>query len=223
MSIGKNLSKLMVSKNLTLQDVATALNVSRQAVSRWKTDNSDPEASKLVDLAKFLGVPITDLFEDGFRIATCVPEEEDCVPEGIVEIPEYRFRLAAGTGNFADWEEIHESRKRWYCADFFSSRGIKPERCVRCQVKGDSMEPFIYNGDVIMFCIENNITLNDIEDGEIYAFIFEEGLRIKRLSTQTNSLIIRSDNPEYPTERLQGPDLDKIKIYGKVIEICRSL
>jgi len=222
MSIGKNLSKLMAAKGLTLQDVANALLVSRQAVSYWKTGRADPEASKLKDLANYLGVPITDLFEENLKV-TVVQEKETPVPSGLAEISEFCFRPSGSEDKSADWKEVIGGSKQWYCIDFFTSMGLKPELCIRCRVKGDSMKPYLFKGDVVLFSIEKNITLNEIEDGEIYAFSYEGGLGIKRLSSQVNSLMIRSDNPAYPTEVIKGAELEKVRIYGRVLEICRVL
>lgn len=55
MSLGEKLYKLRTEKNITQSDVAGTLGVSRQAVSKWETDESLPDLDKLVKLA--------DLFE----------------------------------------------------------------------------------------------------------------------------------------------------------------
>ena len=51
MSLGEKLYKLRTEKNITQSDVASALGVSRQAVSKWETDESLPDLDKLVKLA----------------------------------------------------------------------------------------------------------------------------------------------------------------------------
>ena len=48
----------------TQEFVAESLGVSRQAVSKWETGDSDPTMSNLVLLAKLYGVPLEELLEN---------------------------------------------------------------------------------------------------------------------------------------------------------------
>lgn len=49
---------------MTQEFVAESLGVSRQAVSKWETGDSDPTMSNLVLLAKLYGVPLEELLEN---------------------------------------------------------------------------------------------------------------------------------------------------------------
>lgn len=55
MDLGERLFELRKSKNLTQDDVAEKLNVTRQTVSKWETNQSTPDFDKIV--------PLCDLFE----------------------------------------------------------------------------------------------------------------------------------------------------------------
>ena len=55
MSLGERLYELRKSKNLSQEEVADKLNVTRQTVSKWETDESKPDFDKIV--------PICELFE----------------------------------------------------------------------------------------------------------------------------------------------------------------
>ncbi len=46
MTLGQNIARLRTQKNLSQGDLADALEVSRQSVSKWETDASIPEAAK---------------------------------------------------------------------------------------------------------------------------------------------------------------------------------
>lgn len=52
MTFGDKLAKLRKQKNLTQEQLADMLNVSRQSVSKWESDISYPETEKLISLAK---------------------------------------------------------------------------------------------------------------------------------------------------------------------------
>lgn len=59
--IGKNLAQLRKQHNLTQGDVAIALKVSTQAVSKWENGINLPEVSLLVALSKLLRVSVDEL------------------------------------------------------------------------------------------------------------------------------------------------------------------
>lgn len=50
MSLGENLQFLRKTKNMTQEDLAEALNVSRQSVSKWESDSSFPEMDKIIQI-----------------------------------------------------------------------------------------------------------------------------------------------------------------------------
>ena len=53
MSFGKNLQYLRrLYRNLTQEGLSEKLNVSRQTVSKWETDDAMPEMDKALDFAK---------------------------------------------------------------------------------------------------------------------------------------------------------------------------
>ena len=56
MTLGQNIARLRTQKNLSQGDLADALEVSRQSVSKWETDASIPELDKLLRLAELFGV-----------------------------------------------------------------------------------------------------------------------------------------------------------------------
>lgn len=221
MAIGSALKKLMAIHEITQKDLAEKIGITRQAVSRWCKDQSDPTTEKLAELAKFFNIPINDFF-DGSRIDTCVPDEEN-PPENTVAIPEFEFKVAAGDDYINDWEQIHNSTKRWYSIDFFRDRHLDPRNCIRCTAHGESMFPTICDGDKILFALDNELTVQRIHDGAIYVLSVDGALRVKRLSFQNGCLVITSDNPEYPKEIHKKEALNNIRIYGRVIEVTRSL
>ena len=77
-TLGKRIAALRREKNLKQDDVAQALGVSPQAVSKWENDQTCPDISLLPQLAKLLGVSVDELLEGKKEVApvvTMVPEE----------------------------------------------------------------------------------------------------------------------------------------------------
>ena len=62
MEIGKRIRQLRTNKGVTQEDLATALGVSNQAVSRWETGITMPDINLLPSIALFFGVTIDEIF-----------------------------------------------------------------------------------------------------------------------------------------------------------------
>lgn len=61
MNLGDKLFELRKSKNLTQDDVAEKLNVTRQTISKWETNQSTPEFDKIVPLCELYGISPNEL------------------------------------------------------------------------------------------------------------------------------------------------------------------
>lgn len=77
-TIGKRIAALRREKGLKQEDIARALDVSSQAVSKWENDQSCPDISLLPKLAKLLGVTVDVLLsgEEERTQTVLVPEAE---------------------------------------------------------------------------------------------------------------------------------------------------
>ena len=73
MSLGTNISRLREEHHLSQGDLAEALDVSRQSVSKWETDASVPDLDKLVKLSQVFGVSLDQLVTGAAPSAEEVP------------------------------------------------------------------------------------------------------------------------------------------------------
>lgn len=60
-TFGQRFSRLRKNKGLTQEDVATRINITAQAVSKWENDISSPDISILPELADMLCVSLDEL------------------------------------------------------------------------------------------------------------------------------------------------------------------
>jgi len=65
MSLGNKLAESRKRQNLTQEQLAERLGVTRQAVSRWESDAAYPETDKIIRMAQILGVSCDYLLQDG--------------------------------------------------------------------------------------------------------------------------------------------------------------
>ncbi|MGP9791484.1 S24 family peptidase [Roseinatronobacter sp. NSM] len=101
--------------------------------------------------------------------------------------------------------------KRW-----LAQNGISAGDSVLINVRGDSMEPSLYDGDLVMI----DRRKRHIRSGQIYAFRDGETLRIKRIEViPSTALLLRSDNPKHPTEHRIGDAMNDISenILGQIV------
>ena len=52
MDLGENLYNLRKKKNLSQEEVAEKLNVTRQTISKWETGESKPDFDKIVQIGR---------------------------------------------------------------------------------------------------------------------------------------------------------------------------
>lgn len=61
MTIGERLYNLRKEKNISQEELANALDVSRQTVSKWETGESMPDLNKIQPLCEFFGITSDEL------------------------------------------------------------------------------------------------------------------------------------------------------------------
>ena len=58
MSIGERILELRKQQNISQTELAESVGVSRQAVSKWESDKSNPDTLKLIQLAEYLNTEV---------------------------------------------------------------------------------------------------------------------------------------------------------------------
>ena len=68
MSLGERIYKLRTEMKMSQGDLANALEVSRQSISKWETNGSVPELDKLVKLSEIFNVSLDELITGAERV-----------------------------------------------------------------------------------------------------------------------------------------------------------
>ena len=63
MDIGNKLYELRKSKNLSQEELADKLNVTRQTISKWETNQSTPDFDKIIPLCEIYGISADELLK----------------------------------------------------------------------------------------------------------------------------------------------------------------
>ncbi len=137
-------------------------------------------------------------------------------------IPLHNALLAAGAGadNSADQVIDHIAFRR----DWLQRVGVSASSARLARVSGDSMAPTMWGDDLIMIntaASEPLVRQRDAKDHRrcpIYALIDNGEARVKRIERPSvDTMLLISDNPDYPPELRQGSDIQAVKIIGKVV------
>ena len=77
MTLGQNICRLRTERGLSQGDLADALDVSRQSISKWETDASIPELEKLLRLSELFHITLDELVKGpGGSVETPPPAPE---------------------------------------------------------------------------------------------------------------------------------------------------
>ena len=61
MNLGENIYKFRSEANMSQTDLANALEVSRQSVSKWENNSAVPDLERLINMSKLFGVTLDEL------------------------------------------------------------------------------------------------------------------------------------------------------------------
>lgn len=144
-----------------------------------------------------------------------IETEESKLPEEYVFVPQVGGKISAGGGLVP---ENHIEMRIAFRRAWIMKRG-DPKNMALIKVSGDSMEPTLQSGDLVL--VDHGRNYLDPQGG-IYAIAVDDTLMIKRLQTDYPSKKVKiiSDNSKYsPMEA----DIDQVKINGKVIWFGREI
>lgn len=133
-----------------------------------------------------------------------------------VLLPLYDVRASAGHGAWNDEERVIKTlafNRQWLSADLRANA----EAVVLIYVDGDSMEPTLASGDVVMV----DRSQSQLRTDGMYVFTHDGALLIKRLQRLAGSTVrVISDNPRFKEYDLQLADFEadaaRVKLIGRV-------
>ena len=195
-----------------LSELAAVLQVNRSSITMARKNNSIP-ANWLLALFRSHGLN-PDWLENGED-----PKWLKSGDEGAVDffpVPKVQARLCAGAGSFEVGNRIEDHYS--FKTAWLQSRGLK-ERMVLMDVFGNSMAPEIKDGDTVLL----DQSQTNIIAGTVYAVGVEDTIMVKRIEKHPRKLVLLSDNKEYAPIFLSNEEMDRVRIIGKVLWICREL
>lgn len=167
-------------------DFARAIGKSPAQVHQWLSGirNFGDASARHVELTLGLGLG----YFDGRPMPAPVEPGQDFVP-----IERVQLKLQAGITGFTVEHMAGNGPPIFFRRDFIESKGWRPDKLYALKVAGDSMEPALYDGDLVVI----NTADTTPRDGEVFAVNYEGQLVIKRLRRDAGLWWLDSDNPRY--------------------------
>ena len=199
----ERLRELRLAKGESQEQLAKILGVSRTSYTKYENGQHDPSMEALDMLAEHFNVSIDYLLGRQATMDSPTPS----VP-GSKWIP-VLGAVAAGVPieaieDIEDYEEI--SPEMAASGDYFALR-----------IKGDSMEPRIHTGDVVIVRRQCNC-----ETGEIAVVLVNgDEATVKRIKKRPEGLMLIPNNPAYEPMFYSAEEVQKlpVQILGKVVEL----
>ena len=205
--------------------LAEFLGVTAQAVSQARKKDKVPDGW-LVRAALQGGLSVDALLHGTpaahgnaapLPAATPLPDE-DPFEEEFCTLPLVAARLSAGGGSLETESQVVQ--RMAFRRDWVRRKG-NPEHMVLMRVYGDSMEPYIQQGDLVLV----DQSKKTVIPHTVYAVGVDDGIYVKALETLPGQkLVLRSFNERYaPMEvDMRGDLADSIRIIGKVLWWCHE-
>ncbi len=209
MTVGDRIRQVRQEQDVTQQELADYIGVSKQAVYKYENNIVTNIPTDKVDaIAKRLKVSPAYLM--GWEEQ---PEpKKPTIPPGFEPMPKMDWvplvgRIACGTPITAE-ENVEQMvcvPSRWHSTFTLTC-------------KGDSMEPRIHDGDLVAIRSQP-----EVEQGEIAAVLIGDEATLKHVYLHENFIELRPENPAFESIILTKEEMNTVVIEGKAVGLCRDI
>jgi len=196
--LSEKLKQLRKDRQLTQRELAARFGVTQQAIAKWEAGRALPEPETISRLAGLFGVT-TDYLLDLTDTATAIGPVANVRIIGAVR---------AGYDALAQEEDLGSAIAQ-----------VKDGSAYRyLLVKGDSMAPYIREGDLALVRLQPHL-----ENGDLGVVIYGDNeATLKKFYYAHGAVTLVPFNDAYETVALRGRELERLIIFGRVVETRTS-
>lgn len=222
--------KVLIDQVGSAEKLARLSGMSSRVIGKYLSGDTDPSRERLIALARAAGVTVEwlatgeGMMRPGERNIVSADHAAqyvgaDDLDKDYVLVPRYDVKASAGGGTMIHSEQIVDHlvfKAEWV----HNALGVSVRDLALISVKGDSMEPTLSNGDLILI----DISSSRVEDNAIYVLQFNDALLVKRIQRKFDgSVVIKSDNQVYEPETLKEEAVDQLNVIGRVVWCGRRM
>lgn len=197
-NIGEKIIFLRKKNKITQDELADALEISKQSILNYETEKRQIPIDVLSKIATFFKIPIEAFFSDNYD------NFEEIKNNNTIKIP-IISKVSAGLGVYGrneilDWLEV--------------SKSIAKSATFATFIDGDSMEPKIHDDDLVLV---QEVSM--LDSGEIGIFFLNDDVYCKKFQYNefTKEIILKSINPKYKPKEVTSDD--EFRIIGRVVAV----
>lgn len=203
MIFSENLINLMAEKEVSNVKLGKYLGVSDTAVLKWKRGEAVPAVDKVLKIAEYFGISLDELL--GTRMDT----------ERNVSLP---LVGVISAGPFDILNEDQWDERLSVPVDLLAGRPANG--CVTMKVSGDSMAPYLLEGDVLIVHRQTSAVNGNIV--VMYDPILN-GYTVKRFQQTGDNVVLAPYNDQYKPLRYNNPKEQELNLYGVCVGLKRKL
>lgn len=193
---------------LKADDVAQQIGISRATLYRYESSENDKIPANILEkLAKILGTTREYLMgmED---------ERNEWLKSNAIPVSEIRKINIIGTVRAGSGGITYEEDLGTEYVETSQLKGHNPDEFFWLKVKGDSMEPRLFENDLVLVRKQSSV------DSGTYAVVLvdgEEGV-VKKVVYDDSSITLYSQNHNYPPRKFENEEVLRVRIVGQVIK-----
>lgn len=213
MTLGEIIKDYRETYDITMDEFARFSGLSKGYISMLEKNENPrtklpimPTTKTLTCVAKAMSVSVAELMDQLNHDANIL---KDAIPVDKMVLIPIAGQVRAGYGGLA-----LECDMGYETVDAATLRGYNKDDFFYLKVKGDSMEPRLYEGDLVLIRRQTSI------DNGSYGVVTiddEEGV-VKIVQYDKDSITLISQNHNYPPRKFSGADVQRVRVIGKVIE-----
>ncbi len=196
------LKELRKKRGITQTDFAKAFNISVGTIGNWETGNREPDYEMLAKIADFFHVSTDYLL----GIEVMAPPKRS-----VSDLPWINVlgRVAAGIPIEAIEEIIDREQLSPDMDRSFEYIGLK--------IHGDSMEPKMSEGDVVIVRLQDDCNTGDIA----VVLVNGDEATCKKIKKMPEGIMLISTNPNYEPMFYSNKQIEElpVRLIGKVVEL----
>jgi len=205
------------TKSKSLEEVAEIAGTSSAYLSQIRNQLPDSKTGRPKKMGDQVAEKLRSAFNkpSGWMDADISTKEEITLANNdeYPAIKRVNLKLSAGIVGFGIDYDVEDRTPIVMQREWFKSRGFKPENLIATKVKGDSMQPGLYDGDTVVI----NTAEHTPVDGHVYAINYEGEMLIKRMVRDTGVWWLSSDNQDQRKHPRKECNSDLCIIIGKVV------
>lgn len=199
----KNLTFLMNERDISNVKLGKILGVSDTAVMKWKRGDAVPAIDKAMKIAEYFDVSVDELLGKPIDI------------NRLITLPLVGL-ISAGPFEILNEDQWNETRS--VQVRLLADR--PRNECVTMEVMGDSMSPYLLEGDILVvhrqtYAVNGNIAI-------VYDPVVN-GYTVKRFQQNGDTVILEPYNNDYKPIKYTNPNEQQLNVYGVCVGLERKL